>query len=156
LRCVPINDPTRVLEDLQAGHQRFLSDTSRHPHCSRERFLEVEDRQHPIAAVLGCADSRVPVELLFGTGFGDLFVVRNAGTMSTGAAIASLEFAVGHLNVALRRPSIKSCASPRILPRWWACCAWSSSPSAPQKTLPRPAAITAVMPPGLWWIPAFF
>jgi carbonic anhydrase len=90
-----------VLEDLQAGHLRFLSDSSQHPHCSRERFLEVEDSQHPIAAVLGCADSRVPVELLFDTGFGDLFVVRNAGTMSTGAAIASLEFAVGHLDVAL-------------------------------------------------------
>ncbi|MEB3257579.1 MAG: carbonic anhydrase [Cyanobacteriota bacterium] len=90
-----------MLAHLQRGHQRFLNDVSEHPHCSRERFLEVEDSQHPIAAVLGCADSRVPVELLFDTGFGDLFVVRNAGTMSTGAAIASLEFAVGHLDVAL-------------------------------------------------------
>lgn len=61
----------------------------------------VMDSQHPLAAVLGCADSRVPVELLFDTGFGDLFVVRNAGTMSTTAAIASLEYAVGHLDVAL-------------------------------------------------------
>lgn len=51
--------------------------------------------------MLGCADSRVPVELLFDTGFGDLFVVCNAGTMSTTAAIASLEYAVGHLDVPL-------------------------------------------------------
>jgi carbonic anhydrase len=61
----------------------------------------VVEGQHPLAAVLGCADSRVPVELLFDSGFGDLFVVRNAGTMSTTAAIASLEYAVGHLNVPL-------------------------------------------------------
>lgn len=62
-------------------------------------MLEVESGQHPTAAVLGCADSRVPVELLFDTGFGDLFVVRNAGTLSTTAAIASLEYAVAHLGV---------------------------------------------------------
>jgi carbonic anhydrase len=96
-----ITHPDLVLAHLQRGHQRFLNDLSEHPHCSRERFLEVEEGQHPIADILGCADSRVPVELLFDTGFGDLFVVRHAGTMSTGAAIASLEFAVGHLDVAL-------------------------------------------------------
>ena len=82
--------PAAVLRWLQQGHQRFLAGQSLHPHSSRERMLEVETGQHPIAAVLGCADSRVPVELLFDTGFGDLFVVRNAGTMSTVAAIASL------------------------------------------------------------------
>jgi carbonic anhydrase len=46
-------------------------------------MLEVEAGQSPVATVLGCADSRVPLELLFDTGFGDLFVVHNAGTMST-------------------------------------------------------------------------
>ena len=61
----------------------------------------VEEGQHPLAAVLGCADSRVPVELLFDGGFGDLFVVRNGGTMSTTAAIASLEYAVGQLRMEL-------------------------------------------------------
>jgi carbonic anhydrase len=91
--------PIEVLKELRSGHERFLSGLSRHPHSSRERMLEVESAQHPIAAVLGCADSRVPVELLFDTGFGDLFVVRNAGTMSTTAAIASLEYAVAHLAV---------------------------------------------------------
>ena len=57
--------------------------------------------QHPRAAMLGCADSRVPIELLFDSGFDDPCVVRNAGTMSTTAAIASLEEAVGHLDVSL-------------------------------------------------------
>jgi len=88
-----------VLHELRSGHERFLSGLSRHPHSSRERMLEVESAQHPLAAVFGCADSRVPVQLLFDTGFGDLFVVRNAGTMSTTAAIASLEYAVAHLAV---------------------------------------------------------
>ncbi|MCP9841566.1 carbonic anhydrase [Synechococcus sp. J7-Johnson] len=93
------NCPQTVLAELRAGHRRFLDGESLHPHSSRERMLEVESGQHPTAAVLGCADSRVPVELLFDTGFGDLFVVRNAGTLSTTAAIASLEYAVAHLGV---------------------------------------------------------
>ena len=93
------NCPQAVLAELRAGHRRFLDGESLHPHSSRERMLEVESGQHPTAAVLGCADSRVPVELLFDTGFGDLFVVRNAGTLSTTAAIASLEYAVAHLGV---------------------------------------------------------
>ncbi len=55
----------------------------------------MESGQHPTAAVLGCADSRVPVELLFDTGFGDLFVVRNAGTLSTTAAFLASPLASG-------------------------------------------------------------
>ncbi|MEB3326357.1 MAG: carbonic anhydrase [Synechococcus sp.] len=99
----PSPDPTpeAVLNRLRAGHLRFLEGHSLHPHTSRQRMLEVENGQHPFAAVLGCADSRVPVELLFDTGFGDLFVVRNAGTMALTAAIGSLEYAVGHLGVPL-------------------------------------------------------
>jgi len=93
--------PAEVLRWLQQGHQRFLAGQSLHPHSTRERMQSVVEGQHPLAAVLGCADSRVPVELLFDGGFGDLFVVRNAGTMSTTAAIASLEYAVGHLDVPL-------------------------------------------------------
>lgn len=97
----PLGDPAAVLRWLQQGHRRFLEGHSLHPHSTRARMEAVSEDQHPLAAVLGCADSRVPVELLFDTGFGDLFVVRNAGTMSTTAAIASLEYAVGHLDVAL-------------------------------------------------------
>ena len=93
--------PAMVLQWLKRGHQRFLQGHSLHPHSTRERMQAVIEGQHPVAAVLGCADSRVPVELLFDSGFGDLFVVRNAGTMSTTAAIASLEYAVGHLDVPL-------------------------------------------------------
>lgn len=97
----PDERPSAVLNWLQQGHERFLQGHSLHPHSTRERMQAVIEGQHPLAAVLGCADSRVPVELLFDSGFGDLFVVRNAGTMSTTAAIASLEYAVGHLDVPL-------------------------------------------------------
>jgi len=97
----PEERPAAVLNWLQQGHERFLQGHSLHPHSTRERMQAVIEGQHPLAAVLGCADSRVPVELLFDSGFGDLFVVRNAGTMSTTAAIASLEYAVGHLDVPL-------------------------------------------------------
>lgn len=100
-QLMPEARPEAVLHWLQQGHQRFLEGHSLHPHSTRERMQAVVEGQHPLAAVLGCADSRVPVELLFDTGFGDLFVVRNAGTMSTTAAIASLEYAVGHLDVSL-------------------------------------------------------
>ena len=97
----PLVRPAAVLRWLKEGHERFLDGHSIHPHTTRERMRAVVEGQHPLAAVLGCADSRVPVELLFDSGFGDLFVVRNAGTMSTTAAIASLEYAVGHLDVSL-------------------------------------------------------
>lgn len=100
-QLAPEARPAAVLRWLQQGHQRFLDGHSLHPHSTRERMQAVVEGQHPRAAVLGCADSRVPVELLFDSGFGDLFVVRNAGTMSTTAAIASLEYAVGHLDVPL-------------------------------------------------------
>jgi carbonic anhydrase len=99
--AAPLARPATVLHWLQQGHERFLAGHSLHPHSTRERMQAVVEGQHPLAAVLGCADSRVPVELLFDSGFGDLFVVRNAGTMSTTAAIASLEYAVGHLDVPL-------------------------------------------------------
>jgi carbonic anhydrase len=94
-------DAASVLETLKQGHQRFLEGHSIHPHSSLARLTEVAAAQHPIAAVLGCADSRIPVELLFDTGLGDLFVVRSAGNTAFTAAIGSLEFAVDHLGVGL-------------------------------------------------------
>lgn len=94
-------DPAAVFAQLKAGHQRFMNGKSIHPNISRERLVEVAAGQNPIAAILGCADSRVPVELLFDTGLGDLFVVRSAGNTAFTAAIGSLEYAVSHLGVSL-------------------------------------------------------
>ena len=89
------------LEQLDAGHQRFLKGQSEHPHATSERLKHLVQGQHPIAAILSCADSRVPVELLFDAGFGDLFVVRNAGNTCTSATIASLEYGIQALGVPL-------------------------------------------------------
>jgi carbonic anhydrase len=94
-------DPHEVFQLLKDGHRRFLNGNSTHPHSSLARLHQLAAGQHPMAAVLGCADSRVPLELLFDAGFGDLFVVRSAGNTVFTAAIGSLEYAIAHLDVNL-------------------------------------------------------
>ena len=84
--------PEQALKRLLDGNQRFISDKSIEPNRSLARLRETEGGQAPFAAVLSCADSRVPVEILFDQGFGDVFVVRVAGNVVTPEEIASLEF----------------------------------------------------------------
>jgi carbonic anhydrase len=72
-----------------------------HPHTDKKYRTEHADRQKPVAAILGCSDSRVPIELLFDAGFGDLFVVRNAGNIPLPSIIASMEYAVSYLSIPL-------------------------------------------------------
>ncbi|MFY0408778.1 carbonic anhydrase [Solicola sp. PLA-1-18] len=86
---------------LRAGNARFVSGTQRHPHESLEWRRSLTKGQHPIAVVLGCADSRATPELVFDEGLGDLFVVRSAGEVLDDAVIGSIEYAVEHLDVAL-------------------------------------------------------
>ncbi len=90
-----------AFDQLRAGNARFASGEPAHPHESFSRRAELEIGQQPIAAVLGCADSRVPPELIFDQGLGDLFVLRVAGNILDDAVLASLEYAVGHLGVPL-------------------------------------------------------
>ena len=96
-----LSDPVAAMAVLKAGHRRFLDGQSMHPNISRQRLTEVADEQNPFAVILGCADSRVPMELLFDAGLGDLFVVRNAGNQASAAAIGSVEYAVAQLGVGL-------------------------------------------------------
>lgn len=91
--------PAEVIQALQEGNERFRQARSIHPHASQARLHELEAGQTPQAAVLTCSDSRVAVELLFDSGFGDLFVIRNAGNASTPGSLASVEYAVEALNV---------------------------------------------------------
>ena len=91
--------PSEVIQALQQGNERFREARSIHPHASQARLHEMEAGQMPQAAVLTCSDSRVAVELLFDSGFGDLFVIRNAGNASTPGSLASVEYAVEALNV---------------------------------------------------------
>ncbi|QJR34321.1 carbonic anhydrase [Gemmatimonas groenlandica] len=85
-------DPQAALAALYAGNARFASGEITAPNRHMARLKEVSDTQAPFAAFLGCADSRVPVEIVFDQGFGDLFVTRIAGNVADAAIIGSLEF----------------------------------------------------------------
>jgi carbonic anhydrase len=73
-----------------------------HPHQTRELMSDLAAHgQTPLAAVLGCSDSRAPIEELFDLGFGDLFVIRAAGAVPGVDQVGSIEYAVAHLGVPL-------------------------------------------------------
>ncbi len=83
-----------ALERLQDGNRRFVSGTrSADTFTSQTRRSELATGQEPFAIILGCSDSRVPVELVFDQGLGDLFVIRVAGNIVAPSQIASVEFA---------------------------------------------------------------
>ncbi|WP_107670102.1 carbonic anhydrase [Cyanothece sp. BG0011] len=84
--------PEQALAQLMAGNQRFVQNKQKNPNQTTIRLPEVVEGQTPFAAVLSCADSRIPIEILFDRGIGDIFVVRDAGNVATESAIASLEF----------------------------------------------------------------
>lgn len=90
-----------TLAALTAGNERFVIGEMTHFHQSVERRSEVAMGQKPFAVIVGCADSRVPPEVVFDQGLGDLFVVRCAGNALGDAAIGSIEYAVEHLGARL-------------------------------------------------------
>lgn len=89
--------PDQALQLLMDGNKRFVNQKLQHPHQSWARIQEVAQGQKPFAAVLSCADSRVPAEIVFDQGFGDLFVCRVAGNVATPEEIGSLEFGAAEL-----------------------------------------------------------
>ena len=89
--------PAEALAELTRGNARFVKGELLQPRRELERVRQLAGKQQPYAAVLGCADSRVPVEIVFDEGFGDVFVVRVAGNLATPVEIASLEYAVAVL-----------------------------------------------------------
>jgi carbonic anhydrase len=90
-----------ALARLKMGNQRFMDDKPYHVHeKSSWRSLLVE-AQKPFATVLGCSDSRVPPELIFDVGFGDLFTIRLAGNIIEEDVVGSLQYAVRHLHTHL-------------------------------------------------------
>jgi carbonic anhydrase len=82
---------------LQDGNRRFVAGRSKHDHTSPDWRQALVAEQHPFAVVVGCSDSRVPPELIFDQGFGDLFVIRNAGNLIATDVVASIEYALVHL-----------------------------------------------------------
>ncbi|MCC5615224.1 carbonic anhydrase [Nostoc sp. CHAB 5836] len=84
--------PDKALEELLDGNERFAKRKRRNSNQSYSRLVEVAKGQKPFASILGCADSRVPSEIVFDQGLGDLFVCRVAGNIATPEEIGSLEF----------------------------------------------------------------
>lgn len=94
-------NPQAVWEALQAGNKRFVHQQQERPNQDTLRRTELRNGQNPRAVVLSCSDSRVPVELIFDVGLGDLFVVRTAGEILDPAVLASIEYAIKSLGVEL-------------------------------------------------------
>lgn len=86
-------------QKLIVGNKRYVDARPSHPNQTPQHRKVVAKGQHPFAAILSCSDSRVPPEILFDQGLGDLFVIRLAGNILDDAALASLEYAVEHLGV---------------------------------------------------------
>jgi len=93
--------PDTALAELKTGNDHHVQHRYQHPHETLERQRELVKGQHPHAEILSCADSRVPPEIIFDQGLGDLFVVRVAGNIATNAELASLEYGAAHLQIPL-------------------------------------------------------
>ena len=93
--------PDAVLAELKVGNDHHTKHKYSHPHETQAWQDTLIGSQHPQAEILSCSDSRVPPEIIFDQGLGDLFVVRVAGNVATDAEIASLEYGAEHLNIPL-------------------------------------------------------
>lgn len=89
------------LKKLIDGNKRFSQGKSAHPNLGKELRNSLINEQNPFAAIISCSDSRVPVEIVFDAGIGDLFVIRNAGHVLSRETLGSLEYAVSKLGVKL-------------------------------------------------------
>src|SRR4051794_20055166 len=94
-------DSYQALQRLLDGHARYVADKVLRPDQPAERRTELAQAQPPFAVIFGCSDSRVPAEIVFDQGLGDLFVVRVAGPVLDDAVLGSLEFAVTELGIRL-------------------------------------------------------
>ncbi|MDA0564441.1 carbonic anhydrase [Streptomonospora sp. S1-112] len=93
--------PEQALERLKTGNHRWRSLHQRHPHedqATRDRLVA---GQHPFALVVGCADSRVPPELVFDQGLGDIFDIRSAGQVLDESVLGSVVYGVEHVHIPL-------------------------------------------------------
>jgi len=91
-----------ALDRLVEGNRRFLAGAEwDRAEPARAKLARVAHDQRPFACILGCSDSRVPVEIVFGQELGEIFVVRVAGNVASPATIGSIEFAVGRLGTPL-------------------------------------------------------
>lgn len=90
-----------ALARLMAGNDRFVRGEARFPTVQKEILADLARAQHPYATILGCSDSRVPPELIFDAGFGELFIVRVAGNVVSPEVMGTLQYAGMHLRTPL-------------------------------------------------------
>ena len=91
----------QALRTLLEGHQRYLRGQPLHVHQEAGWRASLAYSQHPFAVILGCGDSRVPPEIIFDQGLGDLFVIRTAGHVLDDAVLGSVEYGLEKLNISL-------------------------------------------------------
>ena len=90
-----------ALKKLKEGNERFIKFHQKHPDENKKRRKAMLKGQHPFVVILSCSDSRVPPELIFDQGLGDIFEIRNAGNVLDDHIIGSIEYAVMHCGVKL-------------------------------------------------------
>jgi carbonic anhydrase len=112
-----------ALEALREGNRRFVSELGLEAGASRARHRELPAGQEPFAIILGCSDARVPAEIVFDQGLGDLFVIRVAGNIVAPSQVGSVEFAaeafgtrlvvvLGHSNCGAIHATLEQLARP--------------------------------------------
>lgn len=94
-------DPRIALKKLIGGNRRFVEGKSIKPRQDMQTIKKLENGQSPFATIVGCSDSRVPNEMIFDQGLGDLFIIRTAGQVSAAASYGSMEFATLKLKTKL-------------------------------------------------------
>lgn len=95
-----VETPEEAIARLKDGNARYVAGKSCFPHVNAARIAETSNGQKPFAAVVACADSRVPVEYIFDQGIGDIFVIRTAGNnVNDDAVMGSIDYAIEHLGV---------------------------------------------------------
>lgn len=97
----PVAGADDALQRLKDGNQRYVANKTVDPNQTERRRVELAQGQHPFATILGCVDSRVPPELVFDRGLGDLFVIRTAGQVLDKAVVGSIEFGAAELGIPL-------------------------------------------------------
>jgi carbonic anhydrase len=97
----PLMTADEALARLVAGNERFVRGEARFPTVQKEILADLAKGQRPYATILGCSDSRVPPELVFDSGFGELFIVRVAGNVISAEIMGTLQYAGLHLRTPL-------------------------------------------------------
>jgi carbonic anhydrase len=96
-----VTTPDQALQRLLEGNQRYVAAKPAHPNSTTGRREQLAQGQHPFSIIFSCVDSRVPPELVFDRGLGDLFVIRTAGHTLDDAVLGSIEYGVAELGIPL-------------------------------------------------------